>query len=92
MNTNTIFKQDVEVVDVYIYVDPRQGHYNHAAALSEQLFGILTGCFSSGYMNNSKQNDRRIMVQGVLPGSEACSTGEIHIGTLIFFLLSTILL
>ena len=75
--------QDIEVVDVYLYVDPHHNRYARYATLCEHLFGIVAGNFASGYKlsgPNGKKRDTRILIEAVLPGSEAAKSREIHIG------------
>lgn len=69
--------------EVVLHVDPSRHNYGRRATLSESLFGIVPGHFNSRSHNASK--DRRIMIQGLLPGHEAMRSGNVKIGGFNFF-------
>ena len=69
------------IKDVALFVDPYRHNYGRRATLCETLFGIIPGSFSSkANLTNGSTQDRRIMVQGLLPGGEALRSGQIKIG------------
>ncbi len=68
------------IKDVRLFVDPGRHNYGRRATLSERLFGIVTGQFSTRSELNGTAKDRRIMVQTLLPDGEALKSGEIKIG------------
>ena len=62
--------------NVTIHVDPLRHNYGRRATLCETLFGIIPGLFSTKSIDvNSSKRDRRIMVQGLLPGGEGIKSG-----------------
>ena len=71
--------------DVRLFVDPYRHNYGRRATLCETLFGIVPGYFGSKASQvNGTSRDRRIMVQGMLPGGEALRTGQVKIGKSYF--------
>ena len=60
--------------EVTLFVDPARHNFGRRATLCESLFGIVPGHFNARH-NDSSQTDRRIMVQGLLPGGEAIKHG-----------------
>ena len=58
--------------DIVLSVDPKRHNYGRRATLCEVLFGIVPGFFGSG---DSQSQDKRIMVQGLLPAGEALKAG-----------------
>lgn len=67
--------------EVHIFVDPHRHNYGRRATLCETLFGIVPGRFGpKPTETNGSLQDRRIMVQGLLPGGEAYKSGQIKIG------------
>ena len=56
--------------EVVLSVDPKRHNYGRRASLCEVLFGIVPGFFGSG-----DGQDKRIMVQGLLPAGEALKAG-----------------
>ena len=57
--------------DIVLSVDPKRHNYGRRATLCEVLFGIVPGFFGSG----DGGQDKRIMVQGLLPAGEALKAG-----------------
>ena len=64
--------------EVTLFVDPSRHNFGRRATLCESIFGIIPGEFNSRSNNESK--DKRIMVQGLLPGHEAMRSGNVKIG------------
>ena len=62
--------------EAVIFVDPKRHNYGRRATLCETLFGIIPGFFGTrNQVMNTPLQDKRIMVQGLLPGGEAMRCG-----------------
>ena len=60
--------------EVTLLVDPSRHNYGRRATLCESLFGIVPGHFNARHCEGPHL-DKRIMVQGLLPGGEAIRCG-----------------
>lgn len=65
--------------DVTLSVDPNRHNLGRRATVCERLLGIVPGQFNFGGasvpFSDGSSDDKRIMVQGLLPGGEAIKSG-----------------
>ena len=62
--------------EVTIFVDPFVHNYGRRSTPVENLFGIIPGYFGSPSLDSGdRTKDKRIMVQGLIPGAESMKAG-----------------
>jgi len=93
VNSNKVTFNDIPTGvtrDVMVFVDPNRNNFGRRATQCESLLGIIPGHFNtpSQEMGDVRYNkDKRIMVQGLLPGGEAVRAA-VKIGQDFIFKLS----
>ena len=90
VNSNKVTFNDIPTGvtrDVTVFVDPNKNNFGRRATQCESLLGIIPGHFNtpSQEIGDLRYNkDKRIMVQGLLPGGEAVRAA-VKIGQILLF-------